>query len=95
MGGASPDYQYLLFCVDIQTDDTRGLIVRILFGKLSSGHRTGKGQLLFQSPKKAVSKNAQTTSHLHSSHMLVMFKILQVRLQQYVNHELPDVHPGF
>ena len=25
----------------------------------------------------------------------VMFKLLQARLQQYVNHELPDVHAGF
>ena len=25
----------------------------------------------------------------------VMFKILQARLQQYVNHELPDIQPGF
>ena len=25
----------------------------------------------------------------------VMLKILQARLQQYVNHELPDVQPGF
>ena len=24
-----------------------------------------------------------------------MLKILQARLQQYVNHELPDVHAGF
>ena len=24
-----------------------------------------------------------------------MFKILQTRLQQYVNHELPDVQAGF
>ena len=24
-----------------------------------------------------------------------MFKILQASLQQYVNHELPDVQPGF
>ena len=36
-------------------------------------------------------KNAQTTTQLHSSHMLVMFNILQARLQQYVNHELPDI----
>ena len=34
-------------------------------------------------------KNAQTTAQLHSSHML---KILQARLQQYMNHGLPDVH---
>ena len=83
---------------------------------------------------KAMPNNAQTTTQLHSSHMLanlensavatglekvcfhsnakkgnakecsnyhtiavmshaseVMLKILQVRLQQYVNHELPDV----
>ena len=25
----------------------------------------------------------------------IMFKILQARLQQYVNHELPDVQAGF
>ena len=40
-------------------------------------------------------KNAQTTSQLHSSHMLVMLKILQARLQQYVDRELPDVQAGF
>ena len=37
-------------------------------------------------------KNAQTTAQLHSSHML---KILQARLQQYMNHGLPDVQAGF
>ena len=40
-------------------------------------------------------KNAQTTEQLHSSHTLVMLKILQARLQQYVNCELPDVQAGF
>ena len=40
-------------------------------------------------------KNAQTTAQLHSSHTLVMLKILQARLQQYVNCELPDVQAGF
>ena len=40
-------------------------------GKLSSGHRTGKGQFSFQSQRKAIPKNAQTTTQLHSSHMLV------------------------
>ena len=40
-------------------------------GKLSSGHRTGKGQFSFQSQRKAMPKNAQTTAQLHSSHMLV------------------------
>ena len=41
------------------------------FGKLSSGHRTGKGQFSFQSQRKAMPKNAQTTAQLHSSHVLV------------------------
>ena len=40
-------------------------------------------------------KNAQTTAQLHSSHTLVMLKILQARLQQYMNCELPDIQAGF
>ena len=40
-------------------------------------------------------KNAQTTAQLLSSNMLVMFKILQPRLQQYMNRDLPDVQAGF
>ena len=41
------------------------------FGKLSSGHRTGKAQFSFQSQRKAMPKNAQTTTQLHLSHTLV------------------------
>ena len=40
------------------------------FGKLGSGHKTGKGQFSFQSQRKAMPKNAQTTAPLHSSHTL-------------------------
>ena len=42
-------------------------------------------------------KNDQTIAQLHSSHTLskVMLKILQARLQQYVNGELPHVQAGF
>ena len=66
------------------------------FGKLSSGHRTGKGQFSFQSQKKAMPKNAQNhTIALISHASKVMLKILQARLQQYVNRELPDVQAGF
>ena len=36
-------------------------------------------------------KNVQTTAQLYSFHMLVMIKILQARLQQYMDQELPDV----
>ena len=42
------------------------------FGKLNSGHRTGKGleRFSFQSQRKAMPKNIQTTAQLHSSHIL-------------------------
>ena len=40
-------------------------------GKLSSDHRTGKGEFSFQSQRKAMPENAQTITLLHSSHMLV------------------------
>ena len=41
------------------------------FGKLSSGHRTAKGQFSFQSQRKAMPKNAQTTVQLYLSHTVV------------------------
>ena len=40
------------------------------FGQLSSGHRTGKSQFSFQSQRRAMPKNVQTTTQLHSSHTL-------------------------
>ena len=40
------------------------------FGKLSSGHRTGKGPFSFQFQRKAIPKNVQTTAQLHSFHTL-------------------------
>ena len=51
-------------------------VVKVLYSicqqiwKLSSSHRTGKGQFSFQFQRKAMPKNAQTTAQLHSSHML-------------------------
>ena len=48
-------------------------------------------------PKKG---NAKECSNYHTTTLIshaskVMLKILQARLQQYVNHELPDVQGGF
>ena len=45
----------------------------------------------------AIPKTVQTTTQLQliSHTSKVMLKILQARLQQYVNHELPDVQAGF
>ena len=59
----------------------------------NSAVATGKGRFSFQSQRNAMPNN---TAQLHSSHTSkVMLKILQARLQQYVNHELPDVQAGF
>ena len=54
-----------------------------------------KKSVSFQSQSKAMPKNTQTTAQFHSSHMLVMFQILQARLQQYANCEIPNVQAGF
>ena len=56
-----------------------------------------KGQFSFQSQRKAMPKNVQTPTQtaLISHVSKVMLKILQVRLQQYVDQELPEVQAGF
>ena len=67
------------------------------FGKLSSDHRTEKSQFSFQSQRKAMPQNVQTTAQLAliSHTCKVMLKIPQARLQQYANRELPDVQTGY
>ena len=40
-------------------------------------------------------KNVQATTQLHWFHTLVMLKILQATLQQYVKHDIPDGQAGF
>ena len=65
--------------------------------KNSSGHRTGKRSVLIRIPKKG---NAKECSHYHTIALMshsskVMLKILQTRLQQYMNRELIDVQAGF
>ena len=64
------------------------------FGKLRSGQRTRKSQFSFQSQRRAMPKNSQTTaliSHINR----VMLKIFQARLQQYVTVEHSDIQAGF
>ena len=60
------------------------------FGKLSSSHRTGKGQFSFQSQEGNAKEcsNYRTTALISHANK-VMLKILQDRLQHYVNWELP------
>ena len=68
-----------------------------LENSVSSGHRTGKGQFSFQSQRKAMPKKCSNyhTIAFISHTTKVMLKILQARLQQYMNRELPDVQAGF
>ena len=59
-------------------------------------NRTGKGQFSFQSQRKAIPEcsNYRTTA-LISHASKVMLQILQARLQQYMNREIPDIQSGF
>ena len=63
----------------------------------NSAVATGKGQFSFQSQRRAMPKNVQTTTQIafisHASK--VMLNILQAMLQHYVNWELLDVQVGF
>ena len=66
------------------------------FGKLSNGYRSGTS-VFIPIPKKG---NAKECSNYYAIALIshaskIMLKILQTRLQQYVNHELPDVQAGF
>ena len=55
-----------------------------------------KASFHFNPKKKAMSKNVQTITQLHSSHdSKVMLKILQARLQHCMNREIPYVQAGF
>ena len=63
------------------------------FGKRSSGHRS----VFIPIPKKGNAKECSNyrTIALISHACKVVLKILQARLQQYMNHELPNVQAGF
>ena len=64
----------------------------------NSAVTSGLKKVSFHSkPKKG---NAKECSHNHTIALIshaskVMLKMLQARLQQYLNQELPDVQPGF
>ena len=65
-------------------------------GKLSSG-QDWKRSVFIPIPKKGNAKECSNylTTVLISHTIKVKLKTLQARLQQYVNHELPDVQTGF
>ena len=64
----------------------------------NSAVATGLEKVSFHSNPKE--RNAKECSNYHTVALIshaskVMLKILQARLQQYMNHELPDVQAGF
>ena len=66
-------------------------------GKTQQWTQDWKRSVFIPVPKKG---NAKECSNYHTIALIshaskVMLKILQARLQQYVNHELPDVQAGF
>ena len=68
------------------------------FGKLSSGHRTGNSfiPILKKGNTKECSNYHTIALISHASRVnTLMLKILQARLQRFVNHELSDVEVGF
>ena len=66
------------------------------FEKFSNGYRSGKCHFSFQSQRRAMPRNVQTTILLLISHVSqVMLKALQAMLQQYVAWELPNVQARF
>ena len=64
--------------------------------KIQQWPQDWKRSVFIPIPKKGNSKECSNycTIALISYTSKAMFKILQVRLQQYVNHELPDVQAG-
>jgi len=67
------------------------------FGKLNICCRTGKGELTFPISKKGNAKKSWKyhTISLISHTSKIIIKILQARLQYYVNQELSDIQAGF
>ena len=67
------------------------------FGRLKQWPQDWKRSVFIPIPKKGNAKDCSNyrTIALISHTSKVMLKILQVRLQQYMNCELPDVQAGF
>ena len=66
------------------------------FGKLSNSHRL-ENLYFIPIPKKGNAKecsNYRTIALILHANKIIL-KILQARLQQYVNQEIPDVQAGF
>ena len=69
----------------------------IKFGKLNSGHGTTKDQFSFQSQRRAMPKNVQTTIQLHSFHTLARLcsKSFKLGFSSTKKKKNPDVEAEF
>ena len=76
----------------LKVDSVTKCLVCQVFGKLRSGHRTGKDQFSFQSQRRVMSKHVQSTVQLCSFHMLARLcsKFFKLDIR-----ELPNVQAGF
>ena len=83
----------------IQKDDAVKMLYSICqqIWKTQQWPQDWKRSVFIPIPKKGNAKKRSNyrTIALISHASKVMLKILQARLQQYVNHELPDVQAGF
>ena len=71
--------------------------IRQQFSKTQQWPQDWKRSVFIPIPKKGNAKECSNyrTIALISHTSKIMLKLLQARLQQYVNHELPDVRAGF
>ena len=97
VGGLVCNYKYNLF--QILKDDAMKVLHSICqqIWKTQQWTLDWKRWVFIPIPKKGNAKECSNycTNALISHVSKVMLKILQARLQQYVNHELPDVQDGF
>ena len=92
-------FQKTLHFVAVLKDDAEKVLHSVCqqIWKIKQWPQARKRSVFIPIPKKG---NAKECSNYHTiafiSHASkVMLKILQARLQQYINHELPDVQAGF
>ena len=82
----------------LQDDAMKVLPLNMRSNSENSAVATGLEKVSFLSnPKERQYQRMLKLPHncTHLTGSKIMLKILQARLQQYVNHELPDVQPGF
>ena len=96
---ASGDYGISAQLFQVQNDDAVKVLHSICqqIWKTQQSPQDWKGAVFIPIPRKGNAKECSNycTIALISHASKVMLKILQDRLQQYVNRELPDVQTGF